>query len=49
MRSMTDTRSRPGRAPCVLCPHSIEPGDETAEVEGLAVHRACFDRVKDAG
>jgi hypothetical protein len=46
MRFKTDTRSLPRRGTCVLCPHSIEPGDETTAAEGLPVHRECFDRVR---
>jgi len=45
MRIMTGTRSLPRGETCVLCSHSIEFGDETTAVEGLSVHRGCFDRV----
>ena len=45
MRNLTDPRSLPRRGMCVLCSQSIGFGDETTAVEGLMVHRGCFDRV----
>jgi hypothetical protein len=45
MRIMTSTRSLPRAGTCVLCAHPIQFGDETTAVEGLSVHRGCFDRV----
>jgi hypothetical protein len=45
MRIMTGTRSLPRGGACVLCARAIEFGDETTAVEGLSVHRGCFDRV----
>jgi len=48
MRIMPAARSIPRGGPCVLCSDSIEWGDETTAVEGLSVHRGCFDRVMKA-
>ena len=48
MRIMPAARSLPRGGTCVLCSDSIEWGDETTAVEGLSVHRGCFDRVMAA-